>query len=78
VLCSYGFINRGLHRQQVDTLADNAAMIRAASRAGFAEEGRLRRSAWVNGEFADEVILGMLASEWHGSGAGDGAPGRRA
>src|SRR5712671_3491318 len=34
-LCEYGFSVRGLHRLQVDTLASNAAMIRAAERAGF-------------------------------------------
>jgi RimJ/RimL family protein N-acetyltransferase len=39
-------------------------MIQAASRAGFTREGTLRRSAWVNGDFADEVILGLLATEW--------------
>jgi RimJ/RimL family protein N-acetyltransferase len=64
VLCRYGFEIRGLHRLQIETLADNAAMINAAKRAGFSEEGRLRRSAWVNGEFADEVIFGLLADEW--------------
>jgi RimJ/RimL family protein N-acetyltransferase len=53
-------------------------MIRAASRAGFVEEGRLRRSAWVNGEFADEVILGMLASEWRAGSAGAAGAGQRA
>ena len=63
-LCEYGFAVRGLHRLQVETLASNAAMIRAASRAGFVHEGRLRRAAWVSGEFADEVILGMLAADW--------------
>ncbi len=63
-LCGYGFTIRGLHRLQVDTLASNTAMIRAASRAGFVQEGRLRRSAWVSGDFADEVILGMLATDW--------------
>jgi RimJ/RimL family protein N-acetyltransferase len=63
-LCEYGFTVRGLHRLQVDTLASNTAMIRAASQAGFVHEGRLRRAAWVNGEFADEVILGMLATDW--------------
>ena len=31
-LCSYGFAIRGMHRLQVDTLASNIAMIRAASR----------------------------------------------
>jgi RimJ/RimL family protein N-acetyltransferase len=60
VLCRYGFAVRGLHRLQIETLADNAAMIRAAGQAGFVLEGTLRRAAWVNGEFIDEVILGLL------------------
>src|SRR2546430_3219223 len=63
-LCEYGFTVRGLHRLQVDTLASNAAMIRAAERAGFTLEGTLRAAGWVNGDFADEVILGLLASDW--------------
>jgi RimJ/RimL family protein N-acetyltransferase len=67
LLCRYGFDIRGLHRLQAETLADNAAMIRAATQAGFTREGVLRRSAWVNGDFADEVILGQLAEEWYGS-----------
>src|SRR5207244_1534335 len=66
-LCEYGFTVRGLHRLQVDTLASNAAMIRAAERAGFTLEGTLRRAGWVNGAFADEVILGLLASDWAGT-----------
>ena len=64
VLCRYGFAILGLHRLQVETLADNAAMIQAASRAGFTREGTLRRSAWVNADFADEVVFGLLATEW--------------
>jgi RimJ/RimL family protein N-acetyltransferase len=65
LLCGYGFAILGLQRLQAETLADNAAMIAAATRAGFVPEGTLRRAAWVNGRFADEVILGMLASDWH-------------
>ena len=68
-LCEYGFAVRGLHRLQVDTLASNTAMVRAAERAGFVPEGRLSQAAWVNGEFADEVILGMLAADWAGGGS---------
>jgi RimJ/RimL family protein N-acetyltransferase len=45
VLCRYGFVVRGMHRLQVETLADNAAMVRAATRAGFMLEGTLRRAA---------------------------------
>jgi RimJ/RimL family protein N-acetyltransferase len=63
-LCQYGFAVRGLHRLQVDTLASNAAMIAAAVRAGFTQEGTLRGAGWVDGEFVDEVILGLLASDW--------------
>ncbi len=44
-------------------------MIRAAERNGFVREGVLRKSAWVLGEFMDEVVLGLLAGEWEGSGA---------
>ena len=67
VLCRYGFAIRGLHRLQAETLAGNDAMIQAASRAGFAREGTLRDSAWVSGNFADVVILGLLATEWQAS-----------
>ncbi len=72
VLCRYGFAIRGLHRLQVDTLADNDAMIGAATRAGFVHEGTLRQFAWVNGSFADEVILSQLASEWRPAGPDSG------
>jgi RimJ/RimL family protein N-acetyltransferase len=61
VLCRYGFGIRGLHRLQLETLADNMPMIEAARRAGFEHEGTLRSSAWVDGNFADEVIFGLLA-----------------
>jgi RimJ/RimL family protein N-acetyltransferase len=65
VLCRYGFAILGLHRLQAETLAGNSAMIAVATRAGFIQEGSLRGSAWVNGQFADEIILGLLAAEWH-------------
>jgi RimJ/RimL family protein N-acetyltransferase len=64
VLCEYGFSVRGLHRLQVDTLRDNAAMIRSATKVGFTLDGTLRRSAWVMGEFLDLVVLGLLVDEW--------------
>ncbi|MFJ3900360.1 GNAT family N-acetyltransferase [Streptomyces sp. NPDC090025] len=63
-LCHYGFVVRGLRRLQIETLADNAAMLGAAERNGFVREGVLRSSAWVLGEILDEVLLGLLAEEW--------------
>ncbi|GLX18775.1 GNAT family N-acetyltransferase [Streptomyces lavendulae] len=64
-LCHYGFVVRGFHRMQIETLADNVAMLRAAESNGFVREGVLRSSAWVLGEFLDEVVLGLLAKDWN-------------
>jgi RimJ/RimL family protein N-acetyltransferase len=66
VLCRYGFALRGLHRLQLETLTDNHAMIAAAERAGFTREGTIRGSSWVNGRWADDVIFGLLDTEFSG------------
>jgi len=67
VLCAYGFSIRGLHRLSIEALSDNGAMMRVAERAGFIREGVLREAAWVDGEFLNEVVLGLLAHEWRAS-----------
>jgi RimJ/RimL family protein N-acetyltransferase len=64
VLCYYGFVVRGLHRLQIETLADNDAMIAAARKSGFVQEATMREAAWVLGGFVDEVVYGLLADEW--------------
>ena len=64
VLCRYGFAIRGLRRLQLETLTDNHAMIAAAERAGFTREGVTRSSGWVNGRWADDVIFGLLDTEF--------------
>jgi RimJ/RimL family protein N-acetyltransferase len=66
VLCRYGFALRGLHRLQLETLTDNHAMIAAAKRVGFTREGIIRGSSWVDGQWADDVIFGLLAAEFSG------------
>src|SRR6201996_3605033 len=50
VLCRYGFVVRGLHRLQLETLTSNTAMIQAATRVGFQPEGTLKDAAWVLGD----------------------------
>ena len=75
VLCDYGFTVRGFHRMGLETLSDNAAMLRTAERAGFVREGVLRQAAWVNGEFVDEVLFGMLVDEWRESQSRQGTDG---
>ncbi|GAA2976748.1 GNAT family protein [Kitasatospora sp. NPDC006786] len=66
VLCDYAFPVLGLRRLQLETLADNAPMLRAATGVGFTVEGRLRQAAWAYGEFVDQMVLGLLAEEWRG------------
>lgn len=65
-LCRYGFVTRGLHRLQMETLSDNHAMIAVATRLGFTREGTMRHSGWVNGGWADDAIYGLLAGEFAG------------
>lgn len=65
VLAGYAFDVLGLHRLQLETLADNAAMITAARKAGYRHEATLRESAWVLGAFADEVVMSVLADDRH-------------
>lgn len=64
LLCRYAFEVRDLHRLGLETLAGNEPMRRAAVAAGFTEEGRLRESAYVLGERQDDVLYGILRSEW--------------
>lgn len=69
VICYYGFVVRGLHRLGLETLGRNEPMRRAALSAGFVEEGRLRSSAFVLGERDDDVLLGLLRTEWQDDGS---------
>ena len=66
VVCRYGFALRGLHRLQLETLADNHAMIAVAEKLGFTREGATRGSSWMNSRFMDDVIFGLLAEEFAG------------
>lgn len=67
-LCFYAFTVRGLNRLQIETVADNHAMLRAAENNGFVREGVLRSAVWVLGQFLDEVVLGLVAEDWRARG----------
>ena len=57
---------RGLRRMQLETLADNSAMIAVAERLGFTREGTIRDASWVNGRWVDDVVFGLLDTEFSG------------
>ena len=64
VLLRYAFSVRGLHRVQLEALADNAIALACYRRAGFVEEGRMREDAWLDGRWVDNVVMGVLAQDW--------------
>jgi RimJ/RimL family protein N-acetyltransferase len=67
-MCRYAFEVRDLHRVQLQTLGSNVAMQRAATAAGFVQEGRLRENSFVMGSRQDDVIYGLLAADWRAGG----------
>jgi RimJ/RimL family protein N-acetyltransferase len=63
VLVDYGFRSRNLRRVHLQTLARNTAALRCYTAVGFAEEGRLREHAWVEGAYDDIVLMGLLRAD---------------
>lgn len=59
----------GLHRVHASVDARNAASARLLERVGLRREGVLLQSAWWKGEWTDDVIYAVLASEWSRSAA---------
>jgi RimJ/RimL family protein N-acetyltransferase len=64
LLCAYGFNTLGMHRLQIETLAENTPMIKVSLAAGFRHEGTMRSAAWTEGSFGDEQVYGLLDDEW--------------
>ena len=64
VLLRLGFEELGLHRIIGRCDARNAASARLMERLGMRREAHLRENEFVKGEWCDELIYAMLASEW--------------
>jgi RimJ/RimL family protein N-acetyltransferase len=54
----------GLHRVSVRVVAYNERAIQAYKKCGFRIEGREREAALVDGVWHDDVIMGVLESEY--------------
>ena len=52
-----------LQRVWLRVFASNERAIRAYARAGFLSEGRMRRAAWVNGGWEDQIVMAALRNE---------------
>ena len=65
-LLRLGFEGLGLHRIAGHLDARNTASARVLERAGLRREAHLVENEFIKGEWADEVIYGILRSEWEG------------
>lgn len=63
-LLDLAFGKLDLHKVEVHVFAFNARAIRLYSSLGFVEEGRLRERIVHRGRRHDEVVMGMLRTEW--------------
>lgn len=63
-LCRFLFDRFRLRRIQLDTWAGNERAIKSYANVGFQMEGRLREATLVNGQPQDQVVMGLLRSEF--------------
>ena len=63
-LLRLGFEGLGMHRIAGHLDARNTASARVLERAGMRREAHLVENEFVKGEWSDEVIYGMLRTEW--------------
>ena len=64
LMLDWAFRIQNYERIWLDTWATNQRAIRCYQSLGFVEEGRQRRHIFVNGEYVDAVLMGLLRSEW--------------
>jgi len=60
----YAFEVLNLHKVKSGLYSDNIGSARAFLKAGFTEEGRLRKQWMAHGRFQDEVLLGLCVEDW--------------
>ncbi|WP_113406116.1 GNAT family N-acetyltransferase [Rhizobium sp. SYY.PMSO] len=64
LLLRHAFEDIGLHRIGIRVLAYNRRAIRAYEKCGFVIEGRERETAYVNGSWHDDIMMGLLDREF--------------
>ncbi|CZT34329.1 GNAT family N-acetyltransferase [Rhizobium sp. 9140] len=62
----HAFTDLHLHRIGIRVLEFNTRAVRAYEKCGFVIEGRERETAFVDGRWHDDIIMGLLAREFNG------------
>ncbi|BFU44119.1 GNAT family N-acetyltransferase [Krasilnikovia sp. MM14-A1004] len=55
---------RGMHRVSAECDGRNLASARLLERVGFTREGLRRQHTWAKGEWTDDLLYGLLATDW--------------
>jgi ribosomal-protein-serine acetyltransferase len=66
ILINHAFSELKLNRLEIQCDPENDRSWKVAERLGFTKEGVLRQSCWIRDRFVDQVVYGLLASEWQG------------
>lgn len=65
LILDYGFKTLNLNRVSSSAFDFNDRSINMHRKIGFKEEGRLRKARFINGQFHDEVLFGLLRNDWN-------------
>lgn len=60
LICKYSFNDLGLIRVWLRVFANNQRAINAYKKNGFAEEGVMKKAAFINGKFLDVVVMAII------------------
>ncbi|MBQ1258344.1 MAG: GNAT family N-acetyltransferase [Clostridia bacterium] len=63
LLLRYAFENLNLNRVFLKCAAKNTRAVKLYERAGFKHEGTLKQDLFIDGEFVDAVVMGVLRSD---------------
>ncbi|KAF2161850.1 hypothetical protein M409DRAFT_27906 [Zasmidium cellare ATCC 36951] len=69
----YMFGSLGIHKCELDVSSDNPRAIRCYEKVGFVREGVLRSNYLKNGQWLDNLKMGLLEDEWRELRAGKAA-----
>lgn len=74
LLLKFGFNDLNLRRIYLHVFNNNLGAIRAYEKAGFVREGLLRKAAFIDGEYLDVVVMGILHEDYVGQEANSHSP----
>ena len=64
LLLEYAFRRLGLRKIIAAVVDGNGASFKTLQKLGFQVEGRFRAQFWVDGEYRDQIFLGLFSDEF--------------